>query len=99
MIAVYRPWALYGVLMKTALKLLLLLSASFLSADALAKSQWVADSGQPGVGNNKTSISHLAISADGLTIYVTERFPYDSFDKFWKSNDGGVNWFTLKPVK
>ena len=98
MIAVYRPWALYGVLMKTALKLLLL-SASFLSADALANSQWVADSGQPGVGNNKTSISHLAISADGLTIYVTERFPYDSFDKFWKSNDGGVTWFTLKPVK
>lgn len=84
--------------MKTAFKLLLL-SASFLSADAFAKSEWKANPGQPGVGNNKTSISHLAVSADGMTIYVTERFPYDNFDRLWKSNDAGVTWFTLEPVK
>ena len=88
--------------MKTAFKLLLLLSASFLSANAYAKCQWVRSEGYPG-DNPGSTISPIATSADGQTLYATETYPgvrttvITNF--LWKSFDGGASWWTLKLVK
>lgn len=81
--------------MKTAFKLLLL-SASFLSADAFAKSEWKPAKGQPGRGDAPSVIATFVVSPDG-TIYITERLSH--LHLFWKSHDGGVTWLTLQPVE
>jgi hypothetical protein len=87
--------------MKTAFKLLLL-SASFLSADAIAKCQWVKSEGYPG-DNPGSTISPVATSADGQILYTTETYPDIKSTRItnflWKSFDGGVSWWTLKIVK
>jgi hypothetical protein len=81
--------------MKTAFKLLLL-SASFLSANAFAKSEWIPVKIQPGRGESPSTLSNFVVTSEG-TIYVTESFP--AYHLIWKSIDGGVNWFTLQPSK
>ena len=82
--------------MKTAFKLLLL-SASFLSASAFAKSEWKPVKTQPGRSDTPhTTLSNFVVTAEG-TIYVTESFA--SYHLIWKSNDGGANWFVLQPIQ
>ena len=87
--------------MKTALKLLLL-SASFLSADAFAKCQWVRSEGCPGNFSGST-IGPIATSADGQTLYTTETLGGRNLtgisSLLWKSLDGGESWWTLIIVK
>jgi hypothetical protein len=88
--------------MKTAFKLLLL-SACFLSVNAFAKGVWKEQPRRiPTGGEDKPVITHLAVSSDGLTIFLTERLhlngtPY--LEQLWKSTDGGVTWFVLEYAK
>jgi hypothetical protein len=77
--------------MKTAFKLLLI-SASFLSANALADSTWIKSPGQPGM-EPPYQISTLAISPDGNIIFITERKP--SAHLIWRSMDAGKTWYFL----
>jgi hypothetical protein len=77
--------------MKTAFKLLLL-SASFLSANLFAVSTWVKSPGQPGM-EPPYQISNLAISPDGQIIFITERKP--STHLIWRSMDAGKTWYYL----
>ena len=101
MIAARRSWPLNVGLMKSAFRLLLL-SASFISADAFAKCQWVKSEGYPG-DNPGSTISPIATSADGKILYITETYPgvrtTNITNFLWKSLDGGESWWTLKIVK
>ncbi len=76
--------------MNTALKLLLL-SASFLSANLYAESEWKNSPLQPGALPG--GVSNLVMSADGQTILVAER--HSAGTLLWRSIDGGKNWSIL----
>jgi hypothetical protein len=80
--------------MKTALKLLLL-SASFLSANAFAESVWQSTPQQPGVFSG--GVSSLVMSADGQTILLAER--HSAGTVLWRSIDAGKNWSILVAKK
>ena len=84
--------------MKTTFKLLLI-SASFLSASAFGKCEWVREEAYPG-DNPLARVGVLTTSADGQTIYTTETFSDSRVKTFiWKSTDGGLTWWSLKVVK
>lgn len=80
--------------MKTAFKLLLL-SASFLSPNLFAESEWVSTPNQP--GQEDKQVISLVMSADGQTLVVAER--YHSGTLFWRSTDAGKNWSILTKKK
>lgn len=93
-VAVGQPRALNSGLMKTAFKLLLL-SASFLSPNLFAESEWVSTPNQP--GQEDKQVISLVMSADGQTLVVAER--YHSGTLFWRSTDAGKNWSILTKKK
>lgn len=80
--------------MNTAFKLLLL-SASFLSANLFAASEWVSTDFQP--GNEDKQVISVSMSADGQIILIAER--YHSGTMFWRSTNGGRSWSILTHKK
>ena len=97
-VAVGRPRALNGGLMKTAFQLLLL-SASFLSANLFAESEWVSTPFQPGLTESYQLVS-MTMSQDGQIILIAEKAPDGTTlqhrgTKFWRSTDAGKNWSVL----
>jgi hypothetical protein len=83
--------------MKTAFKLLLL-SASFLSANLFAESEWVSTNFQPGQDEFKQVVS-VTMSADGQIILIAEKHNSGGGALFWRSTNGGRNWSILTHKK
>jgi hypothetical protein len=83
--------------MKTAFKLLLL-SASFLSANLFAESEWVSTNFQPGHDEFKQVVS-VTMSADGQIILIAEKHNAGGGALFWRSTNGGRNWSILTHKK
>ncbi len=83
--------------MKTAFKLLLF-SASFLSANLFAESEWVSTNFQPGNDEFKQVVS-VTMSADGQIILIAEKYNSNSGTLFWRSTNGGRHWSILTHKK